>query len=62
MNVNPLDYPSHIAIRMRQWFEVAGAGINQTDRTKARKNFRALVRKYPEIAKESGFDLGSVQA
>jgi hypothetical protein len=62
MNVNARDYVDHILIRMRQWREVAGMGINQSDRTKARKNFRVLVRKYPEIARAHGFDLESVQA
>jgi hypothetical protein len=62
MNVNERDYVDHILIRMRQWCEVAGMGINQSDRTKARKNFRALVRKYPELAEANGFSLASVEA
>lgn len=62
MNVRPSDYTDHIIIRLRQWWELAGMGINQSDRTRARKNFRALVRKYPELAKARGFDLESVEA
>lgn len=62
MNANPNDYTDHIAIRIRQWWEVAGAGIKQSDRAKARKNFRALVRRYPEIAKAQGFSIEDVRA
>jgi len=62
MNVNPQNYVDHIAIRLRRWWEVAGMGINQSDRTKARKNFRALVRKYPDLAQAHGFTLDSVEA
>ncbi len=62
MNVNVRDYNAHIYSRMRQWWTLAGSGLNKSDRTKARKNFRALVRKHPELAKEYGFDSKSVQA
>jgi hypothetical protein len=60
MNVNKRDFAYCIAIRIRQWWDVAGNGINLHDRARARKNFRALVRKYPEIAKASGFSLDDV--
>lgn len=59
MNAN--NYNDYIVIRMRDWCEVAGLGINQSDRTRARKNFRALVRKYPELAQAHGYELDSVQ-
>lgn len=62
MNANPTNYEVYIVNHIRRWWEVAGMGINQSDRRRARKNYRALVRKYPELAKAHRYDLGSVQA
>ncbi len=57
MNMNKRDYTVVITNRMMMWFDVMQRGLNQSDRQKASRNLRRLIRKYPEIAARLGFKI-----
>jgi hypothetical protein len=57
MRASPEIRPHLIAARMQQWLEIARYPImnRRVPTWKARRNYRALVRKYPRIAAACGF-------
>jgi len=48
--MNENDKAKVIAARMRDWDDAASHGLDEPSRIRARRNFVALVRKYPGIA------------
>ena len=50
MNCRPEEYGVRLAAKMRAWLELAVAGINKSDRVRARRNFCRLTRAHPEVA------------
>lgn len=56
MNANAQNYELVIQHRMNIWLEVAECGIVPQERTKARRNLRRLIRKYPELASGECFE------
>jgi len=55
VNWNKRDYPVVIMDKMRMWNNVSSAcGLDSATRTRARKNLRHLVNKYPDLAKRVG--------
>jgi hypothetical protein len=57
MRANPEIRPYLIAARMRRWLDIAQCPIIniRVATWKARKNYRNLVRRYPQIAAACGF-------
>jgi hypothetical protein len=54
VNLNKRDYPVVIMDKMRTWNNVSACGLDSATRTRARKNLRHLVNKYPDLAKRVG--------
>jgi hypothetical protein len=57
MRARPDILPHLIAHRMKRWLDIARCPIMdaKVPTWKARRNYRALVRKYPEIAERLGY-------
>jgi hypothetical protein len=51
MNCKPENHASFIQLKMEGWHRDARMGLNQSDRQRGRKNFLALIRRYPDLAR-----------